>query len=212
MNDYVWFSDVMNDPRRLRPLTHSFATTDAGLHFAIASGEQNNAGESLGLDRFPSAIFPSADAKSQYTRLPDIIFAGSFYVISEGCAEVIRQFDLGGGHLYPVEVLQKDKITPIGGHKWFCINFGNAKKGLIADQSRNIELRAQGRYINRAALAHDDIAVSKHALSGPDLWVEVQMWNALFLSGRLGDALKKAKCASGWGLIKCRVVDEGGSQ
>ncbi len=210
MNDYVWFSDVMNDPRRLRPFTNDFyGDEDCHNHEANDWIDRINAGDPLPPECFPKRIWGSTTrGAKQFGKLPDIAFGYGFYFVSERCADVLRQFDLGGGHLYPVEVLQKDKITPIGDHKWFCINFGNVKRAFLAEQSNNIEPFPQNRWAPRAVFTDYDGAVAKTALIGADLWVDPVFWNSIFLSRALGDALKKAKCSSGWGLIKCRVVDK----
>src|SRR4051812_22094490 len=42
-------------------------------------------------------------------RLPNIFHAGSFWVVSKAAANVLRQFDLGAGGLYPVKVFKKDR-------------------------------------------------------------------------------------------------------
>jgi hypothetical protein len=213
MSEYVWFSDAMNDPRRLRPFTNEFyGDDDVHDEQASAWGKANLAGESLESDCFPMAIWGSRVRGAKiFGKLPDIIYGYGFYAVSERCANVLRQFDLGGGNLYPVQVLQKDKVTPIGDHKWFCLNFGNVKQAFLPEQSSNIETFNQGRWAMRAAFANADGAVSSSALAGPDIWIDPLVWKSLFLSGPLGDALKKAKCTSGWSLIKCRVVSGGES-
>jgi hypothetical protein len=45
--------------------------------------------------------------------LPDIFCAGTVWAISKAAADVLRQFDLGGGGLYPVKVFKKDQQTPV---------------------------------------------------------------------------------------------------
>jgi hypothetical protein len=59
----------------------------------------------------------------------------------------------------------------------------------------------------RAALRDNDTVLSESALGGADIWIDPQLDQSLFVSGLLGDALKKEKCASGWDLTKCRVVE-----
>src|SRR4051812_20701969 len=94
---------------------------------AGAWGNQNMAGEPLKAECFPSESYGAPDAKDSDYRLPNLFFAGSFWTISRTVVEVLRQFDLGAGGLYPVNVLKKDRQTPVGG-EWFCINFGNRKE------------------------------------------------------------------------------------
>jgi hypothetical protein len=205
--DYVWLSTVMTEPGRLRPFTNDLLEKAKAESREVESYKRNDAGERLGPDQFPAIIWGAADRGARtFKNLPDIIFGYGFYVVSARCAEVLRQFDLGAGALYAVRVLQKDKETPVADHGWFCINFGNQKRVLLPDQSKNIEPWPGGRWTARAALGDSDIAVSSGAVSGADIWVEPLFERSLFLSGALGDNLRSAKCASGWGLKKCRVV------
>jgi hypothetical protein len=211
MSEMVWISTAMRDPRHERPLTHSFSDSRERLAFAILCSGRNSAGESLGSECFPSAIWPNKYAKRAVKALPDIFFAGSVWAVSARCADVLRQFDLGNGALYPVKVCQKDKVTPIGDHDWFCINFGNVKSALLVDESQNIEPWVQpGRWTEKYTWKDGDLALSPAALRGADIWIEPNLERSLFLSAELGNALKKAKCTSGWGLLKCRVVDADG--
>lgn len=56
-------------------------------------------------------------------------------------------------------------------------------------------------------MVDNDIAVSRQALDGPDIWIDPLLWNGLFISDRLARALKIAKRASTFHLAKCRVID-----
>jgi hypothetical protein len=56
-------------------------------------------------------------------------------------------------------------------------------------------------------LNHDDqIAVSRAAIGGPDVWVDPTLFRSVFLSGRLGDALDQAGMRKAFLLSRCRVI------
>ncbi|MFL9498842.1 imm11 family protein [Rhodopseudomonas palustris] len=208
MSDTVWISIAPGSGTNLRPLRHSFSETEQ-RQVAIAWGDQNVAGEPLKAECFPSEIYGAPDARESAYRLPDIFFAGSYWAVSKAAADVLRQFDLGGGGLFPVKVLKKDRQTPVGG-EWFCINFGNKKAALALDDStslrdRYIRPRERG-WFPKTTTKDGDIAVSKNACSGPDIWIDPQVGDAFFLSDELGKALTKAKADKGFFLRKCRVV------
>jgi hypothetical protein len=208
MSDGVWLSVAMHDPRHLRPLTHSFSDTEERMNYARDCRTRNDAGEPLGSDCFPQMIFPSEYSKSPRKSLPNLFFAGSFWALSERTADVLRQFDLGQCALYPVKVVQKDKVTPIGNHEWFCINFGNVKRAFLREHSDPTEFRIEigGKPTFSSIIKDDACAVSSAALEGPDIWIDPGIDQGIFLSGRLGTALQRAKCASGWGLRRCGVI------
>jgi hypothetical protein len=208
-SSYAWLSGVMVDPRRLRPFTHDLVDNEDDLDRVVATIKRNDGGEPLGPEAFPKAIWGAAHRGARkFGKLPDIIYGYGYYAVSTRCTDVLQRFDLGGGALYPVKVLQKDKTTPIGGHDWFCINFGNVKRAFVAELSQNIEPWPGGRWAMRAALRDNDTVLSESALGGADIWIDPQLDQSLFVSGLLGDALKKEKCASGWDLTKCRVVEQ----
>src|SRR4051812_5715855 len=52
--------------------------------------------------------------------------------------------------------------------------------------------------IAKATIEDGDIAVSKAACSGPDIWVDPQIGDAFFLSDALGTTPKKAKADKGF--------------
>jgi hypothetical protein len=208
MSDTAWISIAPGSGTNLRPLRHSFSETDQRQD-AIAWGNQNVAGEPLKAECFPSEIYGAPQAKESDYRLPHIFFAGSFWAVSKAAADVLRQFDLGGGGLFPVKVLKKDRQTPVGG-EWFCINFSNRKAAIAVPESTSLRDRyirpKEKGWFPKATIKDGDIAVSKTACSGPDIWIDPQVGDAFFLSDGLGNALKKAKADKGFFLHKCRVL------
>ena len=62
------------------------------------------------------------------------------------------------------------------------------------------------RCSNVSRLKDDDAAVSRAALTGPDVWVDPLLFKSLFLSGPLGDALAEAGMREAFALLRCRVV------
>jgi hypothetical protein len=166
------------------------------------------AGEPLKAECFPSESYGAPDAKDSDYRLPNLFFAGSFWAISRTVVEVLRQFDLGAGGLYPVNVLKKDRQTPVGG-EWFCINFGNRKETVAVPEftlrEQYIRPGVKG-WMPKAPVKDGDIAVSRAACPGPDIWIDPKIGGAFFLSGALATALKTAKADKGFFLHKCRVL------
>lgn len=210
MNDYVWMSTAPGHASNLRPLRHTFSEPEEKREFASQCRKHNMAGASLGAECFPEEIFGAPNAKDKDYALPDIFFAGSYWAVSARAADVLRQFDLGSGALYSVQVTKKDRQTEVPG-PWFCINFGNVKRAFLPSESKNAEDEYWIRpgvkgWIARAAMKDGDFAVSKEARKGPDIWIDYDVGDAIFLSRALGDALKKAKADKGFFMKKCRVV------
>ena len=197
----------MTDPRQLRPFTNDLADAETG-NLTVDSHVRNASGETLGPEAFPSAIWGARDrGATRFGKLPDLVFGFGFWVVSARCADVLRRFDLGNGGLYPVDLLQRDRTTPIGTGQWFCINFGNRKRSLQSDHSHGLRPTSLGQW--RLPLNRSDcgIALSPRALGGPDIWVDPDLDQAFFVSGELGRALKRERCDAGWRLMRCRLVD-----
>jgi hypothetical protein len=204
MSETVWISKIFSKLELELPMSHSFIKEN--ISFAIECGQRNHTGEPLDATCFPEEVWPNPDSDKAFRKLPDIFFAASYWIVSKACADVLRQFDLGRGALYPVRVLNKDHLTPIPG-EYFCINFGNVKQAFLPEQSQNIRVVSGGAWRTRAVYADGDIACSSEALSGADIWIDPSLRGALFLSDALGRALVAAKASSGFGeMIQCRIV------
>ena len=199
----VWVSRAIGHESNQRPFRNDVGERD---HTHLIQIEQAiERGETLNADDFPREIFGAPHAHEADYALPNFFHAYGYWVVSKAAADVLGRFDLGNGGLYRVSVLRNDRVTPVGG-EWFCFNFGNQKSALVPDMSDNIRQRAQGRYKASALVGDQDIVVSAKALEAPDVWVDTQMWDALFLSEALGNALKEAEADEGFFLLRCRVV------
>ena len=208
MNDCVWISTAPGHASNMRPLKHSFSNDEqrkVGLEWA----QRNIDGEPLTAEFFPDEIWGISSARPSAYNLPNLFRAGDVWAVSALAADVLRQFDLGGGGLYPVKVMKKDRATPVGG-EWFCLNFGNRKNSFLPEQSsrfRHDYIRnGQKGWFPRLPCGDYDLSVSSAALDGPDVWVDPDVGDAFFLSDALAKALKNAKADKGFFLAKCRVL------
>ncbi len=205
MTGSVWVSGVMTDPRQLRPLTNDLGESD--LHATVELIKRNDAGEPLGPECFPRAIWPADHAKRSWDVMPDLFYGYGYWVVSSACAEVLRRFDLGNGALYPVKVFKKDRKTPVRG-SYFCLNFGNVRQVFLPEESPTTrhDTDPERYYPPPGLLLDDAIAVSTRALGGADIWIDPLLRRAFFVSGPLGGALIAAKVSRWFGLKKCRMV------
>ena len=187
MNDVVWISQLMSHRLEYPPMLHSFLESDR--EHGIQCGSRNDAGEPLGPECFPEEIWLEDEARKTAT-LPDICFATSFWFVSSRCAEVMNKFDLGSGALYPVKVLQNDRVTPVGSG-WFCLNFGNVKHSFLPEQSSNVRPVPGGAYRPKASVGDGDLAFSAEAASGADIWLDPLLRGIICLSDPLVTALSE---------------------
>lgn len=192
-----------------RRYTNSFVGTEL-QKAALEWSDRNSAGEPLAKDCFPAQIFPTEDSPANKKhKLPHLFSEASFWVVSEAVRKILIQFDLGAGNLYPVHVLERDRRTPVGGD-WYCINCGNRKNSLVVEKS----VKMYDTYLfggvkgwqPKAVMADGDIVLDRRALDGPDIWIEASLSAAFFLSGPLGDALRKAKLDKSFRMVRCAVA------
>ena len=206
MTDTVWISDVLADPDLVLMMETDIVVNDTSL--AIEAINLLKAGKSVPEDMCPREIWAGETAKVP-DRLPDLFLANAYPIVSERAANVLRQFELGGGALYPVDrVFQRDRLTPISG-TFFCWIFGNTKAAFAAEQSQEARPFAgpnSGRWKMPFVHKDDQLAVSQMALGGPDVWVDPTLFKSVFVSGRAGEALDQAGLRRAFRLFRCRVI------
>lgn len=200
----VWVSRAFGSTLNRRSLTNAIIRAD--IKQLIALQQRNEAGEPLGPECFADEIWPAdAAPEREYKNLTDLFFCGGCWIVSNKAAEVMRRFDLGQGALYPVRLVMKDRTTPIGDSPWFCLNFGNRKSAFLAEESAGVD-RSTGRgWLPPIVMEDNGLTVSQAAAIGPDLWVDPELRECFFMSEALGRALRKAKAAKGFQLVRCRV-------
>ena len=203
MSDTIWISTAPGHASNMRPLRNDVAEADSERLQAIV--KRREAGEPLGRDELPSAIFGAPHAQEKDFRLPDLFYGYGYWIVSSEAADVLRQFDLGRGGLYPVEVLKSDRQTAVEG-EWFCLDFGNRKEALLPEQSARLKTFPVDRWAPPFVTKDGMVAVAHVATQGADIWVDPLLTDAFFLGAGLGKALKKAKADKGFFLARCRVI------
>jgi hypothetical protein len=203
-NEIVWASSVMVSPTA--KMFFENALVEVPRDPKLDNSSRNEKGEVLSAENFPREVWGVRglnDSKS----LPDIFMGYGPWIVSKAVADVMRQFDMGNGGLYPVRVLKKDRKTPFDG-EWFCLNFGNIKKAYVGG-GRNPTAHIPKDFIRHAMpypVKDNQLMVNTDALVGPDIWVDPQIYDTFFVSDRLAKALKDAGVARAFGFKKCSVV------
>lgn len=203
--DEIWMSQAFGNSKLIKFFVSNRSLEDPKK--ATVAFKANKAGVPLEQDQFPEEIYGKY-RDQKYTKLPDMCCAGA-WIVSERMADVLRQFDLGQGALYPVRVLEYDRKTQVEG-RYFHINVGNVKEAFLPEMSPTAQRRHDGIDIWKRIVPakNDEMAVRDTALTGPDIWIDPRFYNAFFLSGRLVRALKAAKLTRGLWLSRCRVIKD----
>lgn len=206
MNNIVWVSDMLADSEVSLFVTNDLRHSDIFLEGINLLKK----GASVQEGACPKRIWGSQEEDAPaLSSVPDLFCANGQYIVSEKAANILRQFDLGGGALYSVSegVYQNDNQTGIPGN-FFTWIFGNVKTAFLPDHTeRKKPFGVASLRWNMPVLMKDrDIAVSRSALDGPDVWMDPTLMRAVFLSGQLGQALSDADLANAFRLKTCRVI------
>jgi len=206
MTDYIWISNVLADPDLVLMMETDVVAQDANR--AIEAITLLKAGKAVHEDLCPKQVW-GGEGAGWVQPAPDLFLANTYPIVSDKAADVLRRFDLGEGALYPVDAVhQKDRTTRIPGN-FFCWIFGNSKSAFAAEESPDARPFAgpnSGRWKMPFVHQDDQLAASRSALAGPDVWVDPTLFKSVFVSGRLGDALGEAGLRKAFRLSRCRVL------
>jgi len=146
------------------------------------------------------------DVDNRKKKLGHLFMVNGFLCVTEKAAAVLRQFDLGSGGFFPLELVRYDGVTPVDGFFW-ALNFGEKKNALAMEESRAVDgPNWRGNCTPKLWVKDDDFAVTHAALEGADLWGDARVESGFFVSPRLGAALHKAGLAKAFHLMRCRIV------
>ena len=210
MGDFIWIGAAPGSRGDMLPLRHDFSSDDVAAEpFLRMARQMIKEGEPLARDFFPTAIWGSSNNSCEQYDFPDLFYANGFWVVSNAAADVLQQFNLGGGGLYPTKLLKRDKTSTVEG-EWFCFNVGNKKDALVASESTSLRERyireGQKGWFPKTTIKDGDIVVLRTVDVGADVWIDRNVGGAFFLSEPLGLALQRARADTGFFLNKCRVV------
>jgi hypothetical protein len=207
MSEAIWVSDAMTDPRIEFPITNDVVSKN--IDEAIEASRILKSGGVVADELCPKRLWFKPDRNER--KIPDLFYAGTHHIVSARAADVLRQFDLGKGALYPVRegVFRKDNKTRIEG-EYFTWIFGNVKTGFLEQYSPLAEAAGgspKRDWCTMPSIMKDDaIAISREAQAGPDIWLDRALFKSIFFNGRLADALIAAGLKKAFRLYRCRVI------
>ncbi len=174
-----------------------------------AAYRRHTQGFSLQRSEFPEAI--AVFDKKRFRKAKDIFTAGPFLAVKGKIAEVLARFNLGEGGLILFTIYQADLTTPVEG-PFFLLNFGARKNSVLPEQSQNVV-----KFVvdHKTGVQHwklnswhedDEVALSSAAQEGPDLWFEEVVYNKVFMSDALAQAIISIGYGDVFALKRCRIV------
>ena len=223
MSGKVWISSVLSNndigmKQGTRTKFYNHEWNPATLQRPLSPEEVRQAqmryvrGFNLGRSDFPEAA--AVFDEKRFERVVDLFWVSGFLVVRGALAELISHFDLGEGGLVPFPIYNADLVTPMEG-EFFFINFGTRKNSFLPEQSQLVERMAIDRKTGtqiwdvKSWFKDGDVALSATALEGPDIWFEETVYNKIFMSDELAQALQDVVLAEDWRLKQCHIVEAG---
>ncbi len=220
MTDKVWMSGLfgnfevgMKQGTRAKFFGHTW--NPASFDIPVEPDEVFNAyrryrmGYPLERSEFTEAIAVFDERK--FSKIKEIFTAGPFYIVTKRVAEVFSRFNLGEGGLIPFPIYKADLETPYP-VEFFLLNFGCRKNTLLPHLSSKvakfvIEKKTGIQFWKINDWEEGLVSLSPDALLGPDLWVEEVLYNKIFMSDALGQALIDIGMKDVFALEECRIVE-----
>jgi hypothetical protein len=205
MTDSVWISDVLADPDLVLLMETDVVAQDANR--AIEAINLLKAGKAV-----PEACVPKRCGQAKPQRGFNARPTCSWQTLTRSCPR--KRLTCSDGSMSVRE--RSIRSTPsskrtgrrIPGN-FFCWIFGNSKSAFAAEESPDARPFAgpnSGRWKMPFVHKDDQLAVSRSALAGPDVWADPTLFKSVFVSGRLGDALGEAGLRKAFRLSRCRIV------
>lgn len=208
MSERVWMSFGARDTTVLRgfwaALREEEPPQSPEFKRRIDIMDRNGRGEPLSDAMFATRFYHIHPWKFKKSIQP-YIYSGVHWVRADA-AEIIRQYDMGKGALYPCSFYEHDKTTLVT-DQLFTLNFGNWKDTVIVEKSKVEEIYAGAQIYSPPypPLDGSEIIVRRSACAGPDLWVDPKIRLVFFVSDRLAMALRAAKLLRAFRLQPCSV-------
>ncbi|TIX51884.1 hypothetical protein [Alteraurantiacibacter aquimixticola] len=217
----VWMSSVksnyaLGDKPGLRSKFYGYDWTPAEFKIPLAPDDvyanMKRAGEGFALRREELPEAAAVWNEKRFKLLGDIFYTGGFLVVRGKLAEVLARFDLGEGGLIPFTIYQADLETPYPG-EFFLLNFGCRKNTLLPELSSKVvkfvvEKKTGIQFWKTNDWEKDPVALSPGALQGPDLWFEEVLYNKIFMSDALAQAIIDIGMKDAFALEECRIVED----
>ena len=112
MSEHVWLSRAIADVSLVGKFDTDIWVENSQM--AIQAEKLNKRGQPVPQDMCPKKIWGD-DHAPRFKTIPHLISAQCHWIVSAQAADVLRQFDLGGGAIYPVTdgIFQKDQVTRV---------------------------------------------------------------------------------------------------
>ncbi len=135
---------------------------------------------------------------------PPHFFKNDYAIISDDVRAILEQFNLGQTAFKTVTLVNPFKKTRHPNYN--ILNVCEVKDAVDVESSRGLRKRGHLASYNFTPTENDAIAVRHIALEGADLWMDLTINGAFFVSDRLHAALQNARLFKRPRFVRCRVI------
>ncbi len=168
-------------------------------------------GKVIPRELFPEALYVFDEAC--FKKVGDLFHVGTGWAVRGKLAEVLAGADLAPGGLIPFPIYRADKQTLVPG-EFFIWQFGGQRDCVVVDESPALRPFGVGMNIVKdwwklkTPVQDNGVAVSATACAGPpDFWCDPKLADAVFFSGRLVEAMRRAKLKI-FNVHRCRLIQD----
>jgi len=135
-----------------------------------------------------------------------------FVIVTEACANMLKQFRLGESVLYPLSFFDIQLNEPVNDQIYYFFNIAELRSYLRPEYCiENLDKRSYTKHAGYQLfdLYHADytdyaIAIAKEAIEcDVDLWQDPELKTSIFMSENLKQALDNAQLSDAWQLFLC---------
>lgn len=196
----IWCSNFLYNSRTFRNLKYEFSEEEKHTYMRSRHLE----GLPLTEKDMPDKVFCVMATKGD--KLPDVyVITGRLLLVSERFKNLLRDFELGATQFFPVNVLERDRETPVKSGPFYLMNYTEFREIAVREQIANA--RKVGRRFSVADLKAEPIVVRPERLDPLDFALDSMVYNFAFFSDRLVKAIRAAKIRR-LGFVKCVAAKE----
>ena len=198
----IWCSNFLYNSRTFRNLDFELSDNEPKHRAEVSSKFKK--GQPLLENDVPINIFCKLATKGD--KLPDVFFlTGGLLLLSERFKTLLQDFELGATQFLPVNVLERDRETPVTTGPFYLMNYTEFREIAVPEQIENA--RETGARWMVVDIKAKPVFVRPECLDGLDFALDPVVFNLAFFSDRLVKAIRAEKIRP-LGFVKCVAVKE----
>lgn len=173
--------------------------------------DQYHLGKKIAPVNAPTILY--AHGFSKTVKLPSFFRTqDGFVILTEECANVLKNFRLGGNALYPLSFFDIQLNELVNDQTFYFFNITELRSYLLPEySSKDLDKHSYTKHegyqlykLYHADYADHAIALKKEAIECDiDLWRDPELDNSIFMSGELKKALDEVQLSDAWQLFLC---------